>query len=490
MSESVFIDQAICLLDQEVEALIQGRTIAIIARMFIDPGRQFALCPTNDSTLPLPLERYYNANLKQIAVNNAVKINNSERVLIKVWAKCELCQVLDDIEPLDILSKYTIWSTEALKEILLQHHYIFLAYLRVYELDELIEVSITSTSQFIPLSQSTTVIEPKPVLNDRTFAQRKRQLEKLEPPLHPELEELQSAIASLTISQPAAKQLDDDIKVFLGWSSDKLITQPDSNLAWINDIAKLGDRSIEQDEKKSNYQAGTDFENIARQSLEFLGFKVESAFKGGAGGLDLYCSKPYPIVCECKAGRLIPSRTVEELLKLGGMHLGKTQVLTSAKLVIGPGNPSTDTLKAAKEWEVSIINAMTLQKLVELQAKYPGAINLVELQQYLEPGQIDYKIDEYIDKAEREMNLRSQMITAVKELSEQDNETSKVTHPSFTVTEIRVHYNATHNPRLNDELVHDLLIELSSPLTGYLGRIKGSDWKSDRFYFLRDLPIN
>jgi hypothetical protein len=44
---------------------------------------------------------------------------------------------------------------------------------------------------------------------------------------------------------------------------------------------------------------------------------------------------------------------------------------------------------------------MTLQKLVEFKAKYPGAINLVELQQYLKPGQIDYKIDEYIDKAER-----------------------------------------------------------------------------------------
>jgi len=135
---------------------------------------------------------------------------------------------------------------------------------------------------------------------------------------------------------------------------------------------------------------------------------------------------------------------------------------------------------------------MTLQKLVELKAKYPGAINLVELKQYLQPGQIDYKIDEYIDKTEREIKLRSHIITVVKELSEQDNQSSKATHQSFTVTEIRSHYNAnaTHNPKLTDEAVHDLLIELSSPLTGYLGRIKSSDWKSDRFYFLRDLPIN
>ncbi|MEH1917123.1 DUF1802 family protein [Nostoc sp.] len=465
MNQQFSIPTALCLPVPDIEALIQGRTIAALPKMFIRPGQKFALYPADSS------------------------------VSIKAWAKCELCQILDETKPLEILSKLTIWTPNILKEILQKQQYLFLAYLRVYQLPQLQQISVNPNieeklGKFVSLPNSLTVSEVNPVITDRTFAQRKHQLEKLEPALHPELEELQSAIASLTISQPAAKQLDDDIKVFLGWSSDKLIKQPDPNLDWINNIAKLGDRSIEQDEKKSNYQAGTDFENIARQSLEFLGFKVESAFKGGAGGLDLYCSKPYPIVCECKAGKLIPSRTVEELLKLGGMHLGKTQVLTSAKLVIGPGNPSTDTLKAAKEWEVSIINAMTIQKLVELKAKYPGAINLVELKQYLEPGQIDYKIDEYIDKAEREIKLRSQIITAVKELSEQDNETSKAIHPSFTVTEIRVHYNVTHNPRLNDEVVHDLLIELSSPLTGYLGRIKGSGGNSDRFYFLRNLLIN
>jgi hypothetical protein len=34
-----------------------------------------------------------------------------------------------------------------------------------------------------------------------------------------------------------------------------------------------------------------------------------------------------------------------------------------------------------------------------------------------------------------------------------------------------------------------LLIELSSSLTGYLGRKEEENWKSDRFYFLRDLTI-
>lgn len=464
MNQQFSIPTALCLPVPDIEALIQGRTIAALPKMFIRPGQRFALYPADSSGS------------------------------IKAWAKCELCQILDETKPLDILSKLTIWTPKVLKEILQKQQYLFLAYLRVYQLPQLQEISVNPNIQeklgkFVSLPNSLTVSEEKPVINDRTFAQRKHQLEKLQPPLYPELEELQSAIASLSISQPAAKQLDDDIKVFLGWSSDKLIKQPDPNLAWINDIAKLGDRRIEKDEGKSNYQAGTDFEVIARRSLDFLGFKVEEDYKGGAGGLDLFCSQPYPLVCECKAGKSIPDRAVEELDRIGKRHL-KENYLQAMRLIIGPGQPTKNLKESAQISQISIINVMTLQKLVELKAKYPGAINLVELKQYLEPGQIDYKINEYIDKAEKEIKLRSQMITVVKELSEQDNDTAKSTHPSFTVTEIRVHYNATHNPRLNDEVVHDLLIELSSPLTGYLGRIKGSDWNSDRFYFLSDLPIN
>ncbi|NEU79284.1 DUF1802 family protein [Nostoc sp. UIC 10630] len=464
MNQQFSIPTALCLPVPDIEALIQGRTIAALPKMFIRPGQRFALYPADSSGS------------------------------IKAWAKCELCQILDETKPLDILSKLTIWTPKVLKEILQKQQYLFLAYLRVYQLPQLQEISVNPNIQeklgkFVSLLNSLTVSEANPVINDRTFAQRKRQLEKLEPPLHHELEELQSAIASLSISQPAAKLLDDDIKVFLGWSSGKLIKQPNPDLAWINDITKLGDRSIEQDEGKNNYQAGTDFEIIARRSLNFLGFKVEEDYKGGAGGLDLFCSQPYPLVCECKAGKSIPDRAVEELDRIGKRHL-KENYLQAVRLIIGPGKPTKNLKESAEISKISIINVMTLQKLVEFKAKYPGAINLVELRQYLEPGQIDYRIDEYIDKAEREIKLRSQIITAVKELFEQDNETAKATHPSFTVTEIRVHYNATHNPRLNDEVVHDLLIELSSPLTGYLGRIKGSDWNGNHFYFLRDLAIN
>jgi hypothetical protein len=167
------------------------------------------------------------------------------------------------------------------------------------------------------------------------------------------------------------------------------------------------------------------------------------------------------------------------------MHLGTQQFINSAKLVIGPGNATSYTQKSAQQWKVSIIKAMTLQKLVELKAKYPGAINLLELKQYLEPGQIDDKINEYIAKIEKEIKLRSHIIQLVKRHLE------KTVAKDAQVGNLCIAYLYDHPPQnLKDRELYDILIELSSPLTGYLGRIKEDDWKKDRFYYLRDLPIN
>ncbi|MEH2407190.1 DUF1802 family protein [Nostoc sp.] len=513
MSESILIYNALCLPAPDIEALIQGRMIAAMPRTLLNNGQKFALYPLDYSANLLSIEQNYHQNFLPIAQSALAQLTSQgillqpkqmsllkneeqlqlpllsyETVSIKAWAKCERCQILDKTNNLDILSQLTIWKPEAFETILQKQPHIFLAYLRVYHLPQLCEVTANANIQeklgkFVGLP-NIGVSEANPVLNDHTFAQRKHQLEKLEPPLYPELEELQSAIASLSISQPVAKQLDDDIKIFLGWSSDKLIKQPDPNLAWINDIASLGDRSIELDEGKNNYQAGTDFEIIARRSLDFLGFKVEENYKGGAGGLDLFCSQPYPLVCECKAGKSIPDRAVEELDRIGKRHL-KENYLQAVKLIIGPGKPTKNLKESAEISKISIINAMTLQKLVEFKAKYPGAINLVELQQYLEPGQIDYKIDEYIDKAEKEIKLRSHIIQLVKNYLENSG------IESAGVEALHGAYFGLRPPQpITTAEMHEILIELSSPLTGYLGRIKTSDWKGDRFYFLRDLPIN
>ena len=467
MNQSFSLPRTLCLPVPDIEALIQGRTIAALTRTFIHPGQKFALYPVNTSVNMLS---------------------------IKAWAKCELCEILDETKPLDVLSKLTIWNLEIFEAMIQKHQNIFLAYLRVYHLPEPFEVPFNPNIQeklgkFAPLPNNISVSEYKPVLSDQVFIQRKQQLEKREPSLYPELEKLQSALSQIANNNPAAQQLDNEIKVFLGWSNAPTTNTIDSDLDWIKTITTLGDRSIEKDDTISNYQAGTNFEIITRKSLNFLGFKVEEDHKGGAGGLDLYCSQPYSLVCECKAGKSIPHNTVEELDRIGKRHL-QENYLQAVRLIIGPGEPTKNLKESAQISKVSIIKAMTLQKLVELKAKYPGAINLIELKQYLEPGQIDDKINEYIAKIEKEIKLRSHIIQVLKnylQLSKNEPIGVEVLHAIYRTSNLPQNLE---DRELEDRELYDILIELSSPLTGYLGRIKEDDWKKDRFYYLRDLPIN
>lgn len=477
MGESVLLDNALRLPAPDVEALIQGRVIAAMPRKFINPGGKFALYPADTSINLLPDERHYRSIFLPIT-QTAIAHLGSETVWIKAWARCELCQMLNDSQSLEALSRLTIWTTEALQQTLLQRPRIFLAHLRVYLLPQPIEVPVhTQDRQFVPLPRSLSVSETSPVLSDRIFTQRRRQLEKLEPPLHPELEELQGAIAQLALSNPAAESLNHHIQKFLGWATNQPNTLPE-DLAWIYTINDLGTATI-----GGNYEKGTAFEQIVHKSLAFLGFGVDPTAKGGAGGMDLYCTTPYPLVGECKAGKSIPDSTVEQLDRIGKRHLGKEDYDIAVKLIIGPGEPTKYLKESADVSIISIINPMTLQKLVELQAKYPGSVNLIELKTYLGAGQNDPKIDEYIEKVQNNIKLRSHIVQAVNQLGEPGSE--------HLTVEIRVQYNAVFakelSSKLDDFKVYNLLIELSSPLTGYLGRKEGTDWKSDRFYFLRDL---
>jgi hypothetical protein len=477
MNKLTEIDIALRLPVPDVEALLQGRMIAALVRVFLDQGREFALYPSDTSANPLPLDLHYRSNFLNIAQTTLAELS-PETVLIQAWARCELCQILDEAESLASISRLTVWTAKALQETLAQRQHIFLAYLRVYHLPQPIEVPVYPTGRFVPLPQPLTVTESIPVLSDRIFTQRRRQLEKLEPPLHPELEELQSAIAQLTTTNPIAEKLNHDIQTFLGWASAP-VKPLTSDLDWINTINELGTATT-----GGNYEKGTAFERIVHKSLSFLGFGVDPNAKGGAGGMDLYCTTPYPLVGECKAGQSIPGNTVYELDKLGSIHLGKKVFDTAVKLIIGPGNPTPQLKKSAQEYSISIIQPMTLQKLVELQAKYPGSVNLIELKPYLEAGQIDYRIEEYIDKVQREIRLRSHVVQLVKKHLERTGD------ENVGVDTLHVAYIYSNQPQpLQPEQLREILIELSSPLTGYLGRIKGSDG-SDRFYFLRDLQID
>ncbi|BAZ26249.1 hypothetical protein NIES4073_71550 [Kalymmatonema gypsitolerans NIES-4073] len=482
MSHSVVISIALCLPASDIEGLLQGRMISAISNKFIAQGREFALCPTDGLINVLPVERYYHSSFLPIAQTAFTQLG-TETISIKAWAKCELCQIIDNTESLAALSSLTIWTQEALQEILAQRQNIFLAYLRVYQLPKAIEVPAKKNSQFIALPQPLTVAQTKPVLNDRLFTIRKHQLETRQPPLHPELQELQSALASLTITNPAAKELDQDIKAFLGWTTEELIQQPDPDLAWINNITALGDRSKEQDQGKSNYQAGTEFENIVRKSLEFLGFTVDYFHKGGAGGVDVFCSQPYPLIGECKAGKKIPNDTAVQLLNLGTLRLQSQELFEQAtKLIIGPGEPTTQLKDAAKVHSMTIINPETLEKLVKLQTNYPNSVDLFQLKEYLKVGQSDQEVEKYINKVNQDIKLRSHLVQLVKKYLENTG------FERASVDSLHGAFSATSLNKLQPQEMHEILVELSSPLTGYLGRIKGNDWRRDRFYFLRDLP--
>ncbi|MEB3216082.1 MAG: DUF1802 family protein, partial [Nostocales cyanobacterium 94392] len=165
MNSPLSIPTALCLSSPDITALIQGRIIAAIPKMFIRPGQKFALYPVD-----------------LLAIE--------EKVIIQAWAKCELTQILDESLSLERLSRLTIWTQDALDKILHQQQHIFLSYLRVYKLSQPYEVSLKVESnqlgKFIGLPNYLTVSDTNPVLPDNIFATRKRQLEKLEPPQHPE----------------------------------------------------------------------------------------------------------------------------------------------------------------------------------------------------------------------------------------------------------------------------------------------------------------
>ncbi|MEG3861745.1 DUF1802 family protein [Microcoleus sp. herbarium12] len=480
----VNIDRAIRLPAPDVEALIQGRMIAAIVWRMFNPGEQYALYPADNSNMPLmkPKQMSLFSESGQLELPLVV----SDKVSIKAWARCELCQMVNEPESLEALSRLTVWKTEALQQILQQRPFIFVAYLRVYLLPQSHEIPVHPSGNFVSLPKSLTVTDSTPVLSESIFAKLCKKLEKLEPPQHPELEELQSALVHLSTTNPKAKQLDEEIKIFLGWSNDKPVKPIKPDLSWINTIASLGNRTKELDTNISNYQAGTDFEIIVRDSLEFLGFTIDYAHKGGAGGLDLFCSKPYPLVGECKAGKKIPNDTAVQLLNLGTLRLRDAEMLKKAtKLIIGPGVPTPQLMDAAKVHGMAIMNPETLEKLVKLQSKYPNSVDLFKLKEYLKPGQSDDEVAKYIEQVEQEIKVRSHVLSILKKyLATTGSERASVDALSGA-------YSMSNPPKhLSREELHEILVELSSPLTGYAGRIQADNLGRDRFYFLRDLRLD
>ncbi|MFM6159114.1 MAG: DUF1802 domain-containing protein, partial [Sphaerospermopsis kisseleviana] len=244
----------------------------------------------------------------------------------------------------------------------------------VYHLDKPYEITAIPNiedklGKFVGLP-NISVSEAKPVLSDQIFLQRKQQLQNLEPPLHTELEELQSALSQIAKNNPAAKQLENEINIFLGWSNAQTTNTIDADLAWIKIIANVG-----------NSSDGNEFEKLVRKSLIKLGFSCSNTNPqanlgpdklGGPGGLDFYCEYPYQVVGECKATKTetVHDGTAAQLVKLGYKHL-QQEYNNCIKIIMAAGELIKHTELTTKGNQMNVIRPETLQRLVELKAKHP-----------------------------------------------------------------------------------------------------------------------
>ncbi len=262
--------------------------------------------------------------------------------------------------------------------------------------------------------------------------------------------------------------------------------QPQDN--WIRNIVSLGYRSDEgNDRRKANHRAGTDFEKITQKAWETLGFQSDPQHKGGAGGLDLYFTQPYPLFVECKSGQKIPTLTVAQLINLGGKHLGGQHFLDNSKLIIGPGTPSKDVIKSASEqgWNISIMNPETLALLVQVGTVYEGAIDLWELKKQLVAGVTNDTVLSFLRRVIRQIQERQHLIDCIQKqqiaIEKQDKYRKGVSLEGIYQLQVQ-------SLNLSRDQVRDYLIELSSPLTGYLTRKDGENGEY-QFFFRRSLEI-
>ncbi|OLP16919.1 hypothetical protein BST81_18170 [Leptolyngbya sp. 'hensonii'] len=508
MNEAIQLDRALCLPETDIEALLQGRIIAVVPNISVQKGWAFVLYPFQEKDAGLSIEQQYRPYALNLARTKAQPL--AETATIKAWAKCEACKMLYAAEQIKAVSSATIWTESALIQQLEQRQSLFLIMLRVYHLPEPMQVDqnrvpLEKFGKFIGLSALSDpvpdyrLIKPLrvtqflPVLGDAVFQKRQHHLETLRPPLHPELEDLQYTLSQFLPINPAFSELEQDIRIFLGWTDQPFQQPPDPDLdRWIKTIADVG-----------NSSDGNTFERLVRQSLIKLGFSnsrndpkasLDPEATGGAGGIDFYCDQPYPVVGECKATKSekVPSKTPGQLIQLGKNHL-QQDYDPCIKIIMAAGELTNDAQLTTKNNNMNVIRPETLQKLIELKAKYPGAIDLWELKNCLENSpfgkEADDKLNEHIEKIWKQLRFRSHLIEAIKQLMETEPDRRQ-----FEVTEIRVQYNAKFSGLDNfvpdKETIHQLLIELSSPLAGYVGRVQGTGLSSDRFYFLRDLVVD
>jgi hypothetical protein len=476
----------LCLPAPDVKALGTGRSICTLTSLFIRSGQKFFLCPIEIDDENNYLESCYQPGFQQDA-KIALDLLVDDLPDIEYWANCEDCTVIDSPEKLAALSALSIWNKNWLITKLNNSKNIFLTTLKTYQLAESFTLSGDiiyqgKTGKILSLGQDFTASNSTAVLADRTFNRRKKQLDNLSLPLHPVLETLQNQVAQVALYNSAADQLNHDLKVFLEWQEPRVNIQ--LNHEWINRISSTGSSSD-----------GNEFEKLVRRSFLELGFtnslnntkaSLDPTTTGGAGGIDIYCDAPFYLVGECKASKYdsVSNCVSAQLIHLGITHLGKETFDRSVKIIFAAGKLTSATEQAATQNQINIMTPETLQRLVTLKAQHPGAINLYDLEECLRKesfGQAaDQKVNDFIDAIEQELKVRSHIVSVLRKYV--DSQSIK----NIRVEQLQVALHFSEPPcQCSEEELYEILLELSSPLTGYVGRVKGDDWKADQFYFLR-----
>ncbi|MEG4961735.1 MULTISPECIES: DUF1802 family protein [unclassified Microcoleus] len=478
----------------DVDLLTLGRLIAVPFRQNIREGEVIWLYPSQHLPDKLSLAQYYQTQYLTKAESAFAELQTYP-IQIKVWARCEYHWRINPQQKylLDKIAKSTVWKLEALEHIFEQYQVLKLLILRVYRLSNPCVVNVQTESGAFYWPQRDDVMamnseSDTPVISEANFYQRKALLVGGEVYPYKDLEALQLQVEQIGSINLAANQLNDDIKMFLGWSKTSPTTQPDPDLAWISAIALIG-----------NSSDGNGFEKLVRKSWIKLGFansntnpkaSLNPESTGGAGGLDFYCETPYPVAGECKASKheSVPNSVTAQLVHLGLTHLGQDRFDRAVKMILAAGPLTNPANQAAIGSKMNVIRPETLQKLVELKAKQPGSIDLLQLKPCLEQQpfgeEADAKVNSYIDEVWEKLKVRSHVLCILKKYLE----TTGSERASVDVL-IGAYSMSKPPKKLSREELHEMLVELSSPLTGYAGRIKGENLRGDRFYFLRDLSL-
>lgn len=485
---SLNLSTLLCLPAPDVRALGIGRSICAIPALFIRPGQKFLLCPTETIDNDLYLEDCYRSGFYSEAKIEFDSLKPDSRE-IEYWANCEKCTIVDSLDKVIAIESLSVWKKDWLNAKIEADGKIFLITLRTYKLGSSFTLTEEILSQgkigkFLSLGRYSQALDTIPVLGNSVFSRRKEQLDKFIPSTHLALELLQSQVAELAIDNPLANLLNYDIQAFLEWQSPKQISKLDCN--WIDRIDSVG-----------NSSDGNEFEKLVRRSFIYLGFgnslanskaSLDPNATGGAGGIDIYCDSPFSLVGECKASKYenVPNCVSSQLIHLGNTHLGKDLFDRSVKIIFAAGKLTRDAQQAATQNHINIMTPATLQRLVTFKSQYPGAVNLYELEKCLRQeafGQdADIKVNHFIDRLTQEISIRSHIVNVFKNYLDSQQVLE------LGIEQFYIVYNlSAPSRRYSEQELHEVLIELSSPLSGYLARNKGKDWKADRFYFLRYL---